>query len=184
MRALLFVLDSHSLSILSIFSAIFADDSRVLVFGASLSLYAPFSRYATPSYLPSKLRFGQFKYVNTIDHLFSRAFDVFSEVQRRLQTRANTALGRDTPNWQMKYGCPACGFEVRFPPYYVTTYSFPFSNRTRNALSPRGCTLSMGAAPKSVTKRPACVMNAQKPALYIVTTIYFVPKMSWHRLTF
>jgi hypothetical protein len=148
------------------FSTIFAADSRALVFKALSRLYAPFSRYATPLYLPSKLRFDQFKYVNSIEQLFSCAFDVFSEVQRRLQTRVNTALGWDTPNWQMKYGCPACGFEVRFPPYFVTTCLFPFSNRTRNALSPRGCTLSMGATPKSVTKRPAGVMSAHFPATF------------------
>jgi hypothetical protein len=59
-----------------------------------------------------KLTFDQFKYVNSIEQLFSRAFDVFSEVQRRLQMRVDAALGRDTPNWQMKYACPACGFEV------------------------------------------------------------------------
>jgi hypothetical protein len=77
---------------------------------------------------PLQTKVRQFKYVNSIEQLFSRAFDVFSEVQHRLQMRVNTALGRDTPNWQMKYGCPACGFEVRFPPYFMTACLFPFSN--------------------------------------------------------
>ena len=49
-----------------------------------------------------------------MEQLFSQAFDVFSDVQRRLKKRVNAALGRDDPNWSMRYGCPACGFKVSF----------------------------------------------------------------------
>jgi len=47
-----------------------------------------------------------------MEPLFSQAFDVFSDVQRRLQRRADAALGCDIPNWDMRNGCPACAFEV------------------------------------------------------------------------
>jgi hypothetical protein len=87
-----------------------------------------FQQVCNPLLSPLQTNVRQFKYVSSMDQLFSRAFDVFSEVQRRLQARDDTALGRDSPNWQMKYGCPACGFEVRFPPYFVTTRLFAFSN--------------------------------------------------------
>jgi hypothetical protein len=46
--------------------------------------------------------------------LFSQAFDNFSNVQRRLQRRVNTALGHDV-NWDMRNSCPACTFEVSSP---------------------------------------------------------------------
>jgi hypothetical protein len=49
-----------------------------------------------------------------MEQLFSQAFDIFCDVQCRLQTKVDAALGRDVPNWSMKYGCPACGFEVSF----------------------------------------------------------------------
>jgi hypothetical protein len=47
-----------------------------------------------------------------MEPLFSQAFDVFSDVQRKLQRRVDAALGRDILNWDMKNGCPACAFEV------------------------------------------------------------------------
>jgi hypothetical protein len=50
-----------------------------------------------------------------MEPLFSQAFDNFSDVQRRLQRRVNTALGRDVLNWDMRNGCPACMFEVSSP---------------------------------------------------------------------
>ena len=50
-----------------------------------------------------------------MEPLFSQAFDNFSDVQRRLQRRVNTALGRDVLNWDMRNGCPACAFEVSSP---------------------------------------------------------------------
>ena len=50
-----------------------------------------------------------------MEQLFSQAFDNFSDVQRRLQRRVNTVLGRDVPNWDMRNGCPACAFEVSSP---------------------------------------------------------------------
>ena len=54
----------------------------------------------------------QVKYNHSMEQLFSQAFDVFSDLQRRLQKRVDTALGRDGPDWSMRYSCPACGFEV------------------------------------------------------------------------
>jgi hypothetical protein len=50
-----------------------------------------------------------------MEPLFSQAFDNFSDVQRRLQRRVNTVLGRDVLNWDMRNGCPACAFEVSSP---------------------------------------------------------------------
>ena len=47
-----------------------------------------------------------------MEPLFSQAFDVFLDVQRRLQRSVDAALGRDGLNWDMKNGCPACAFEV------------------------------------------------------------------------
>ena len=50
-----------------------------------------------------------------MEQLFSQAFDIFSDVQRRLQKKVDTALGHDDPHWRMRYSCPACGFEVSSP---------------------------------------------------------------------
>ena len=52
-----------------------------------------------------------------MERLFSQAFDVFCDVQRRVQNRVDVALGCDSPTWRMKFNCPACGFEVRFLHY-------------------------------------------------------------------
>jgi len=52
-----------------------------------------------------------------MEQLFSQAFNIFSDVQCRLQKRVDVVLGRDDPNWSMRYGCPACGFEVSSPPH-------------------------------------------------------------------
>ena len=49
-----------------------------------------------------------------MEQLFSHAFDVFCDIQYKLQKRVDVALGRNASNWIMKYGCPACGFEVSF----------------------------------------------------------------------
>jgi len=47
-----------------------------------------------------------------MEPLFSQAFNVFSDVQHRLQKRVDAALGHDVLNWDMRNGCPACAFEV------------------------------------------------------------------------
>ncbi len=114
LQALPLVLGWHFLSIYLIFSIVFAADSQVLVFKALLRLHAPFSRCAFPLISTPETNFNQFKYINSIEQLFSQAFDIFSEVQRRLQMRVDAALDWDTPNWQMKYACPTCGFKVLF----------------------------------------------------------------------
>ena len=61
-----------------------------------------------------------------MEQLFSQAFDIFSDVQRRLQRKVDTALKRDGPNWRMRYSCPACGFEVSSPLHdmFQSTHSF------------------------------------------------------------
>lgn len=58
-----------------------------------------------------------------MERLFSQAFDVFCDVQRRVQNRVDAALGRDSPTWRMKFDCPACGFEVRFLRKYIPVHS-------------------------------------------------------------
>jgi len=50
-----------------------------------------------------------------MEQLFSQAFDIFSDVQRRLQKRVDAVLGHNDPNWRMTMGCPACGFVVSSP---------------------------------------------------------------------
>jgi hypothetical protein len=72
-----------------------------------------------------------------MEQLFSQAFDIFSDMQRRLQKKVDTTLGRDDPNWSMRHGCPACGFEVSTSQFStaqrVSEYSFSFSNLMKNA---------------------------------------------------
>ena len=67
-----------------------------------------------------------------MEQLFSQAFDNFSDVQRRLQKRVDIALGCGDPTWRMRYGCPACRFEVSSPlRNIVSDHSFPFSNQVK-----------------------------------------------------
>ncbi len=69
-----------------------------------------------------------------MEQLFLQAFDVFSNVQREVQKMVDVALGRDAPNWGMRYSCPACGFEVSYPVNNMLQlfYCHLFSNRMRN----------------------------------------------------
>jgi len=61
-----------------------------------------------------------------MEQLFSQAFDIFSDVQRRLQKKVDTVLERNGPDWRMRYGCPACGFKVSSPLHdmFQSTHSF------------------------------------------------------------
>ena len=47
-----------------------------------------------------------------MEQLFSQSFNIFSNVQCRLQRRVDAALGHNVLNWDMRNGCPACAFEV------------------------------------------------------------------------
>ena len=38
----------------------------------------------------------------------SDAFDVYLEILRRVETRVDRALGRDSPNWRLLHSCPSC----------------------------------------------------------------------------
>ncbi|KAF7366585.1 hypothetical protein MSAN_00916000 [Mycena sanguinolenta] len=43
---------------------------------------------------------------------FSIAYDVYLELRRQTDSRVNSALGRNTPNWRMKHACPACTYRL------------------------------------------------------------------------
>lgn len=94
-----------------------------------------------------------------MEQLFSRAFDNFSDIQRRLQKRVDAALGRDAPNWSMRYGCPACGFEVCSPLHSMSQcvhiYIYIFSNQVKKALSLHGCMPLTAAILKNATRQRA-----------------------------
>ncbi|KAG1870917.1 hypothetical protein F4604DRAFT_1881226 [Suillus subluteus] len=59
------------------------------------------------------------------------AFDVYIEVQRRVDTRVDSALGRDSPNWHMLNACPACHYEVEDEP--TMPFSFQLSMDGNNS---------------------------------------------------
>lgn len=40
------------------------------------------------------------------------AYDVYLELERHIETRLQTVLGHDTPNWRMLNSCPACQYKV------------------------------------------------------------------------
>ncbi|KAI0261897.1 hypothetical protein BC834DRAFT_829607, partial [Gloeopeniophorella convolvens] len=64
-------------------------------------------------FVKSMCAIQQFPYVHTIEGLFSNAFDVYCDIRHRVQRRVDAALKRDSPDWRVKYGCPACGYKVR-----------------------------------------------------------------------
>jgi hypothetical protein len=74
----------------------------------------PSSRYVFPINHPQMTNhlYCKVRYSHSIEPLFSQVFDVFANVQRRLQRRVDAALGCDVLNWDMRNGCPACAFEV------------------------------------------------------------------------
>ncbi|KAH7902889.1 hypothetical protein BJ138DRAFT_1138811 [Hygrophoropsis aurantiaca] len=47
---------------------------------------------------------------------FRVAYDTYLEVQRRVDSRINAALGHDTPNWRMLNSCPACQYKCEDEP--------------------------------------------------------------------
>jgi hypothetical protein len=109
-----------------------------------------------------------------MEQLFSRAFDNFSDVQRRLQKRVDAALGRDAPNWNMRYGCPACGFEVCSPLQNMSqcVHTF-FSNQMKKALSLHGCMPLTAAILKNATRQRAHATSA------LLTASFFSLAASW-----
>ncbi|KAG1870303.1 hypothetical protein F4604DRAFT_1881244 [Suillus subluteus] len=59
------------------------------------------------------------------------AFDVYIEVQRHVDTRVDSALGQDSPNWHMLNACPACHYEVEDEP--TMPFSFQLSMDGNNS---------------------------------------------------
>ena len=59
-------------------------------------------------------------------------------MQYRLQKNIDVALGHDAPSWSMRYGCPACGFEVCSPlcSTLQCTHHFFFQQPNEESLVP------------------------------------------------
>ncbi|KAI0028431.1 hypothetical protein K488DRAFT_73770 [Vararia minispora EC-137] len=60
----------------------------------------------------SAYAFSLTPYKNDLDVLFSNAFDIYNEITRKIHKKVDGLLGHNAPDWQMKYGCPPCGFEL------------------------------------------------------------------------
>ncbi|KAG1798652.1 uncharacterized protein HD556DRAFT_1430888 [Suillus plorans] len=52
------------------------------------------------------------RYHRHLAEQFRVAYDVYMEIQRCVDARVDSALGRDTPNWHMLNACPACHYVV------------------------------------------------------------------------
>ncbi|KAG1844624.1 hypothetical protein DFJ58DRAFT_664728 [Suillus subalutaceus] len=59
------------------------------------------------------------------------AFDVYIEVQHRVDTHVDSALGQDSPNWHMLNACPACHYEFEDEP--TIFFSFQLSMDRNNS---------------------------------------------------
>ncbi len=59
-------------------------------------------------------------------------------MQCRLQKRVDVVLGHDAPSWSMRYGCPACRFEVCSPlcSMLQCTHRFFFQQPNEESLVP------------------------------------------------
>ena len=57
---------------------------------------------------------------------------------------------------------------------------FPFSNWTRNILSPCGCTLSMDVTPKSMTNRRMWWLHIFQPLFFSPATLWSFSSMTWN----
>ncbi|KAI1798020.1 hypothetical protein LXA43DRAFT_875758 [Ganoderma leucocontextum] len=61
-------------------------------------------------------KFVCYKYCIPYRRRFRRAiadtFDVYLTIVERVRSRVLTALGRDSPNWRILHGCPACTYQV------------------------------------------------------------------------
>ncbi|TFY68930.1 hypothetical protein EVJ58_g720 [Rhodofomes roseus] len=44
--------------------------------------------------------------------ILADTFDVYLTILRQVRNKVNAALGRDTPNWRVLNGCPACNYEL------------------------------------------------------------------------
>ena len=47
---------------------------------------------------------------------FAAAFDTYLAILRQIKVRTDQALGRNTPDWRLRYGCPPCGYKVEGEP--------------------------------------------------------------------
>src|SRR5216683_3728470 len=120
-----------------------------------------------------------------MEQLFIQVFDVFSSIQHKLQMKVDAALGRDAPNWSMRYGCPACGFEVCSLPHNIflcLIFKF-FSSQMRSAWSLHGCMPLMAAILKSVTKWQAYAMTMSlKASIFSHATSWMVSRTKSSRM--
>lgn len=54
----------------------------------------------------------QVNYTQPFRDQLSIAFDTYLIILAEVRKLVSQALGRDDPDWHLKYGCPCCGFEV------------------------------------------------------------------------
>lgn len=114
-----------------------------------------------------------------MEQLFSWAFNNFSDMQHRLQKRVDVALGHDAPNWSMRYGCPACGFEVCSLLHNMSqcVHIFFSSNQMKKALSLHRCMPLTAVILKNATRQRAYAMSTLLTASFSsLATLWTVSK--------
>jgi hypothetical protein len=69
---------------------------------------------------------------------FSAAFDVYLDIQRRVNTQIKVALGYDTPNYRLLNVCPACFYKLENEPDLLFSFfcTFDGNNSLRRIAAP------------------------------------------------
>ncbi|KAH9850690.1 hypothetical protein C2E23DRAFT_734479 [Lenzites betulinus] len=88
---------------------------RIRLFKASFSLEA-FAKLVCYYY--------SIPYRRTVRNAISDAFDIYLAILRAVKKRVMGALGRDSPDWRARNGCPACCYKLEGEPVQVFSRLF------------------------------------------------------------
>lgn len=70
-----------------------------------------YSRYPIQSFIRALCDSLNTPYDSALRTTFAQALDVYYELLRRIDNQVLHSLGRDTPDWRVKNGCPCCRYK-------------------------------------------------------------------------
>jgi hypothetical protein len=83
-----------------------------------------------------KIDIHQVPYRSYLPNQFSSAYDVYLEINRRVDQQLKAALGQDTPDWRLHNICPPCFYKLKDEP--TLRFSFLSTMDGNNSLKRLG----------------------------------------------
>ncbi|RPD78575.1 hypothetical protein L226DRAFT_457563 [Lentinus tigrinus ALCF2SS1-7] len=108
----------------------------------TLQLFYDIRRFKASYSVEAFTKMVCYKYVMPYRRRFRKAisdsFDVYLTLMEEIRSQIQTALGRNAPQWRVKWGCPPCSYKVREKPPVFERMVVMDGNNSLKRVAPAG----------------------------------------------